>query len=155
MTTRKFANLLIASAPLLCAGCVAPNEIITSHYATRSHAEEDGALARGWLPEKMPASAANIIEVHSIDSNEMWIRFSYAGEDSKFFVRSCVRSRSMSFPDSRRTKQSAPWWPQDLSGDAPHEFYACNAMRHAGNEISAGVVVLPIQREIYYWVRNR
>lgn len=103
----------------------------------------------------MPASAANITEAHNIDSSEMWIRFSYTGEDSELFVRSCGRSKSTIFPDSKRTKQSAPWWPHDLSGDAPYDFYACDAMRHAGNEISAGVIVLPIQREIYYWVRNR
>ncbi|HIE1097604.1 hypothetical protein [Stenotrophomonas maltophilia] len=162
MTPHGLARVVFASASLLFASCAVPDGVVSDQYETRLEAEEKGAFARGWLPEEMPASAADIREVHNVDSNEMWIGFSYSGSDERAFLKGCTPTSTFGFPDSRRTRRNAPWWPDDLLSDAPHpdgagghEVYACEAMRHAGNALPAGAVVLLARRKIYYWVSKR
>ncbi len=41
---------------------------------------ESGYLQNGWIPEYLPKDITNIVEVHNIDSNEVWIESDFTGK---------------------------------------------------------------------------
>ena len=57
-------------------GCVGPfREDFESHYANAAAARQDGAFARGWLPDIVPDGATDIWELHNVASNRTWACF--------------------------------------------------------------------------------
>lgn len=51
-------------------------EVIVSEYANYKHARTEKAVGKSkWLPSWLPESATNIREVHSIDTNQVWLEF--------------------------------------------------------------------------------
>jgi hypothetical protein len=69
---------LVVLALLLIAGCTDRYE---ASFATYADAKSRGALERGgWLPDFLPESATEIREEHDIDSNELWVTFSFGRE---------------------------------------------------------------------------
>jgi hypothetical protein len=55
----------------MCAGCIGPfSEMIESKYADRIAANPD--ILRGWIPNILPADAADIVVVYDIDINYAW-----------------------------------------------------------------------------------
>ena len=48
-----------------------------------------GRRQRGWLPAWLPKTATRIHESHNLDTNEIWLMFSYSPRD-KFFKKDCI-----------------------------------------------------------------
>lgn len=74
---------LCASVPLFVAACF---ETVTQSYATHAEAAADSAIARGWIPAFVPATATEIKEAHDIDTNERWLRFRIPAGDTAFLA---------------------------------------------------------------------
>lgn len=149
----------VALASLGCSKLAGFSEISSGTYATHSEAVERKAFESGWLPEEMPKSAKQIVETHSIDSGEMWVRFSSDGADISRFTDECSNGPGYGLPDRRRTKRDASWWPVELTegGDektlGQWDLYSCPGMRHAKTVFPAGVAVDRPGRTVWYWVK--
>ncbi len=141
-----------------CSELFGPNETVSRAYGDYIYASKEGALESGWLPRKIPVSSHEIIESHNVDSNEMWIRFNYRNEGASGFTDECEVRSSPSFPNARRTRRNAPWWPERLMQGKEDEvlvgytFYWCPRMIHASTELPAQVAVDHSDRVIWYWV---
>jgi hypothetical protein len=80
-----------------------------SHYASFSEARNAGALAEGgWLPDLLPKSATDITEQHNIDTNAMWLAFTFSGAPFSSTPKGCVLAKAPPQHDG------APrWWRRD------------------------------------------
>ena len=92
-------------------------EIQVTEYKSIAEATADGAIARGWLPEWVPASATNIREVHDLDTNAQWISFNAISEDLSGMIKPFPE---LPYVEARRTALLRPWlvggdWPPELS----------------------------------------
>jgi hypothetical protein len=71
---RRFRAILIGIGTglggVLIAAC---NEAQTYAYETLDDARRDGAIERGWVPAYIPNSARQLLEFHSVDSDESWL----------------------------------------------------------------------------------
>jgi hypothetical protein len=101
-----------------------------SAYATLAEARAAGALARGWVPEYLPASAREIRERHNVDTNEVWGRFEFDANDRAPTARACrsIDVGQLNLPGAE-TRGTA-WWAEmlrtDPSAAAEHfELHAC------------------------------
>ena len=92
-------------------------EIQIAEYESIAEASADGAIARGWLPVWVPASATNIREVHDLDTNAQWISFNAIAEDLNEMIKPF---QELPYVEARRTALRRPWlvggeWPPELS----------------------------------------
>lgn len=141
-----------------CSGVFGPVDVLHSRYANAQEAIEAGAIARGWLPSQLPASSVDIVEVHNIDTNEIWFKFGTDERDASLFVAGCERDAKARLPNRRRTRNAAPWWPDELlegrrSSDPAWDIYLCSRMTHAGVASQALVAVSPSRRSVLYWMK--
>jgi hypothetical protein len=108
--------LVILGFPLSRLGCELV-EFRQARYDTYSAAVAAGAGERGWLPSFVPASAVEIHELHSLDTNAQWLRFTVPASE----VERMTSSMSMlSLEEARRTGVNRPWrvgggWPAELN----------------------------------------
>lgn len=159
----KLLRSLIAVLALTSTGCselLGLDEISTERYATHSEAVERKAFENGWLPQEMPKSARQIMEVHNIDTGEMWVGFTSDGPAISRFIGECTTSPRYALPDRRRTERVASWWPGGLTERSDEEaqrqwnLYSCPEMHHARTVFSAGVAVDPLSHAVWYWVKK-
>lgn len=158
---KLFNFLAVSILSLGVAGCSefsGHNDVISKTYGTYSEASNNEAFELGWLPRQMPLSARNIIEVHSVDSGELWLRFEYKDEDIVGLLEGCAARPTPHFPDRRRTLRSAPWWPDYLVREyegrvsAGLSVFSCPKMSHASSEYAAGIAVSRSTRTVWYWI---
>lgn len=150
--------LLLMSLLTGCAELSGDGDITSSTYASFQEASEKGVFESGWLPRALPRSATNIVEVHNIDSSEMWITFRYANNDIQDLTKECVTGRKVQFPNTKRTKRDVAWWPTKLIAGSDEQsrkqwvILSCPNMRHAESVLTANVAVDPISRKVWYWM---
>lgn len=158
MSQKSALALLFASS--LLSGCDSldgKNDWISSEYSTMQEAVDAGALRNGWIPSDMPASAHSIVEVHSVDSNEIWLKFQYEGQGIERLRDKCTEDPEVALPDAKRTRLNVPWWPQGLSpGDealsGEFVFFSCHGVKHAESLLSSGMALDQSEGLVYYWI---
>ncbi len=97
--------LLVAA---LSGGC---SDEYESRYASKAEAVRDGAIARGWIPDILPADALDIREVHNIDTNRTWCCFTSPGGVEQVRKRlQEVGAKQDAGPRSPEGRSPA-WWP--------------------------------------------
>ena len=69
-------------ALFLLAGC----DVVTSEYPTRADAEAKSLFARGWLPDFLPVSTANIVTHNNLDINTSWGEFRFEPSELDAFL---------------------------------------------------------------------
>lgn len=112
------ATILVSGAVVAAYAVLVHTENVVSTYPTYSDAIRDGAHDRGWLPPFVPPSAFAIREVHDLDTNRQWIRFSVPADDM-------AALRGVGAPITlaeartrhRRPKRWRGTWPPELAGD--------------------------------------
>jgi hypothetical protein len=92
-------------------------ELPVEEYSTLGEARAEGALARGWLPSFLPASARSIREVHSLDNEARWLSFSAAPAELRAFAATL---NILPYRDAVANAGDRPWrvrgdWPPELS----------------------------------------
>jgi len=149
--------LLAVSALSRCSdGEVKPRN---EHYATRKQAEAAGTFGRGWLPQSLPASAYNIRVSYYVDTNEVWMRFQYVGNDLLTFLDQCNVVDDPDFPKFGRTQKLARWWPKALTASGRKEqladirVYHCAKMQHGDGKVDSHVAVSQSQLTVWYWLQ--
>lgn len=77
----NLAYFLLAPPALLAGGC---NRLETaeSSFPDLQAAVHAGAVERGWVPSFLAPSTKEIVERHDLDTNEVWLRYSFAGGKS-------------------------------------------------------------------------
>ncbi len=111
--------LLLLTITALFAAC---NRSETQEHAYKDYhaliaAEE---MDRGWAPEFLPASAANIHLKYNLDDNAILMAFDFAPEDATSLTKACAAVHRVLPP-----KLTADWWPDDLPTDAAASFHQC------------------------------
>ncbi len=92
----------------LTGGC---SDEYESRYSNTAEAVRDGAIARGWIPDILPADALDIREMHDIDTNKTWCCFTTPGGVAQ------VRSRLQEVGAKQELGPWSPkgrtpaWWP--------------------------------------------
>ena len=61
---------------LLC-GC---SEKMKSEFKTYQDVVAADAITKGWVPSNFPKNTYDIIEVHDLDTNKVWIECKYSGD---------------------------------------------------------------------------
>jgi hypothetical protein len=89
--------------------CVGEDRV--ERYASLDAARADGAIQRGWIPDFVPPSAANIVEKHNIDTNETWGRFEFAASDAESFASSLTEASVPVASCPRDAREE--WWPHE------------------------------------------
>ena len=80
-------------------GWMYDREDMVRSYETYSGAVQDRAIERGWIPAYIPATAQDIVEVHNIDTNRQWIRFTVPESNAREMV---LTLRPVDAPESAR-----------------------------------------------------
>lgn len=126
MFQRPGPSLVLAVAVSLAVGACAETRDAT--YATFADAQSTGAVARGWVPAWLPASATNIREVHNIDTNHFMLGFSVPKGTEAPLPGGCaqVGPRTPAKPPFQRD-----WWPADVPASAlathRHSLFKCDS----------------------------
>ncbi|MEK6712968.1 MAG: hypothetical protein AABY41_02085 [Nitrospirota bacterium] len=102
-----------------------------------------------WIPEFLPPSSKNIHERHNIDTNEVWLFFSFNYlSDIEDLEKSCKR---VAFHNIVFPRYPGVWWPKTLSRraedtqnpDRNYEYYRCK---------DDGVIAIDSKKgDVFYW----
>ena len=155
-TNVRGVTFVVALITVLVSSCDR-SDILQSNYSTYEAAVQDGAIARGWIPEFLPCSAEQIREIHNIDMNETWLSFDFAEGDRATLTAACasITAVAVSFPRNRSTKNYVPWWPQQLRGQAPvadagFTFYRCEE-KNLSNRFQAYLALERARSKAWFW----
>src|SRR5262245_9940055 len=152
------AALLVALAPGL--SCSVPDTRPEAHYASLAAAAADGAVARGWVPETLPPDATDIWEMHDLDTEEVWIRFTGGSGALAELARSCDAVSPLEVAWPRGTRRLS-WWPHEMSQAvsrpaSPWSFFRCPSPdRYPGQRytLPTFLAIAGDQPFAWYWRR--
>lgn len=127
----KLQTISLLTVALLLLGCERL-DTIESTYQNFEAAVKAKAIGNGrWIPGFLPPSAADIREIHNLDTNEVWLFFRSSPSDLPTVVSTCkkVAEREVVYP----RKSPGSWWPQMLTKghtsspktNNTYDFYQC------------------------------
>ena len=142
MIALKVGGLAVVSI-IVCTACGERQEV---SYANLVSAERAGAIHAGWIPDWLPKSAADLREVHNLNTNQSMLSFRYDPGDRLTVPTTCSHlSGSSEIPP---VPFNVSWWPNDVpprmrfATPRPIAFFSCEGGR-------AFLAVLP--GEAHYW----
>lgn len=149
----------IALVAVLLLDCGVPG-MEESHYPTLALAIADGAVAQGWVPDLLPADATDIWETHDLDTEEVWLRFTFARDALPGLLRVCAEVDALHVAYARATRRLS-WWPEELQRAAaapttPFHFFRCPAPdRYPGQSYTVPTFLALTDRDrtAWYWRR--
>ena len=128
--------VLLCVALISFAGC---SERELSVYSTIGDARQDGALARGWLPDYIPESATNIREFHFVDSSESWTSFECPDE--------CMRALNTA---AKPVDLAPPPRPRDTRIPWPDHNESLTVRAHHNSDV---ILIDDTNAHAYVWRR--
>ena len=127
----RFACVLLA-ATLLSSCCGREAHDFDFKYRDRAHAEAEGTISRGWIPENLPLSARNVLDTHYPESNEGCFNFDFDVKDQPEFLTqmTVIAFEQVPFPGFCLMKRPA-WWPESLirSNNQARRDYSFHSFR--------------------------
>src|SRR5215208_5791503 len=135
----------------LCAAC---GEIQSATYATYADAIAAGAQRRGWLPPFIPATAADIREVHDLDTNQQWLRFRVPVGDTSVGIGAIRISIDEAASRGDKPPRAMDDWlpelrkPAIITRRSGIQAYRHVHLRHLGAQCAA---VVPADGLAYAW----
>jgi hypothetical protein len=145
-----FAAVLLGA---LAASC---GETTDSYYSSLGAARSEGALARGWLPAFLPASAVAIHERHDGDWSATLLAFRFDPADPFLASAPCLAvSEAEIVPPPRLGR--TPWWPRALLGARRGGFrlFRCRDARPPAPPREAWLAVDVARGECFFWRTSR
>jgi hypothetical protein len=120
-------------------------------FATLSEASAKGALGEGaWLPKFLPPSSSDITVRFNIDTNEVWVAFSWDGVNRGELAKQCHNAVAS---DILLPERSPSWWPVELTQTAPRSAASMGTELHTCSD--GGFAALqPAAKRAYYWHRG-
>ena len=156
----RLAPTLLVVALCLSPACHVPDTRPESHYPTFAAAVADGAVARGWVPDMLPADATDIREMHDLDTEEVWIRFTSGAAALGDMARACAEVGALEVAWPRGTRRLS-WWPHDMpqavsSPASRWRFFRCPSPdRYPGQRytLPTFLALAGGERHAWYWRR--
>lgn len=103
------------------------SETIHSHYGTYEELVSiPNIFEVGWIPRWLPSSATNIYEAHNIDTNEVWMAFSFTKSDDFFSNCQNISVKKSNFFSTEQVKRSPAFMNEMLKKDNELKFYKCD-----------------------------
>lgn len=113
-------SVLIAIS-VLCATLSSPflgcRESHQSFYPTLAAAMKAGEIARGWLPDFMPASTHDIHIAYDPSSPMTWCAFQFSPDDSQGLRSRLVSPKALPARVRNIKGSGWQWWPDFLNGN--------------------------------------
>ena len=147
------ASILLLSLALT-PGCqwYAELHITEGQYKTYEEVVADGGIQYGWVPGWLPMSSKDIVILANIDTNEMWMKFTYDADELRSVGETCmtIPPQEVEFPRTV-VKPRIPWWSNALETRMREEglFYACT--RKIGNNSESVGTLAMMAGDGYYW----
>lgn len=134
-------------------GCAGMNSQ-TYSFATLEEARQAGAIARGWVPEGLPASSHDIRVAHVPETSQHWgiINFPHAEEGA---LKALLQPGEVSLTGEHCDMPGRiEWWPVVLRGELEGDRLAATGIR--GYRTTTGNRLFAVnwrQGRAYYWER--
>jgi hypothetical protein len=141
----------MAVAAVILPGCAGINSQ-TYSFATLDEARRAGAIARGWLPEGLPASSHDIRVAQVPNTSQHWgiINFPRAEEGS---LKALLQAGEVSLTGEHCDMPGRiEWWPIVLRGELDGDRLAATGIR--GYRAKSGQLLFAVnwnQGRAYYW----
>jgi hypothetical protein len=120
------------------------NERPEVFYGDAAAARQDGAVARGWIPDWLPKGAHDIHELHDIDTNRSLLAFSFDPTSGPVLTPTCVEIQR---EELKPVPFTASWWPNDVPPSPfvthRHAYYKC--------QDGAYLAVSDKDGQLYHW----
>ncbi|MDR0587978.1 MAG: hypothetical protein LBG61_03260 [Burkholderiales bacterium] len=110
--------------------------------------KDSGIMERGWVPLFISPSVTNIHERHNIDTNEVWIKYSYSPSKPSFEMNSCLKIDSSQVVYTKNEPNR--WWPRELNTEGSKEGTKCSFLFYQCSEREF-IAECPGQALAYYW----
>ncbi len=141
----------VAAVALGIAGACAGINSQTNSFATLEEARQAGAMAKGWIPEGLPAGSHDIREAHLPGTARRWgiINFPQSEADT---LRALLQDE-MSLQGQRcDMPKRIEWWPIEMRGELNGDRLAATGIR--GYRAKTGDLIFAVnwnQGRAYYW----
>ena len=112
----KISVLVIVSMFIVfCHGC---SERVEVFYPSFDEIIQKGEVARGWIPEFLPTSSADIFLFHYIDAPVTWCAFKFSNDALENFRDNLGVEIYVLPHDIKQIKHpKLSWWPEFLSNN--------------------------------------
>ena len=149
---KELKLIFLCMMAIVLAAC---SERFTEYYPKYEDAEKDGAFKRGWIPEIVPKTAIEIHEQHDLDTNEVWIRFTFPSSRRDQLTSGLKRLANDEIVKVRvRQPSNVDWWFEGLIQQAPANDNALNADIYTVKCHENRAAYLALDRtsqQVYYW----
>jgi hypothetical protein len=145
-------KLLLWVIGFLIVGC---SERLTVYYPKYEDAVKDGAIKRGWIPGLVPATATEIHEQHTLDTDDVWVRFAIPTSEKNRLTAGLKR---LSDTEIQKVKVRWPsrtnWWFEGLIQQSPANDNALYAEIYIVQcrEKKLGYIAFDLSSQsVFYW----
>jgi hypothetical protein len=140
----------VAAVALGITACAGINSQ-TNSFATLDEARQAGAIAKGWIPEGLPAGTHDIREAHLPGTERRWgiINFPQSDADT---LRALLRDELSLQGQRCKMPKRIEWWPIEMRGELNADRLAATGIR--GYRAKAGGLLFAVnwkQGRAYYW----
>ncbi len=115
---KNSVNILI----LLLFSISACSEIVDSEYSTLDMARKKNAIRTGLIPDWLPDTSRQLIVALDVGTGEKILTFQYKTAEGWNPMELCKQIEPLESPKPHISRE---WWPENISANATHTFYAC------------------------------
>jgi hypothetical protein len=149
----RVASSVTAAALCFTAACAGINSQ-TNSFATLDEARQAGAMAKGWIPEGLPAGSHDIREAHLPGTPQRWgiVNFPQSEAD---ILRGLLQDELSLQGQRCDMPKRIEWWPIEMRGELNAERLAATGIR--GYRAKAGDLIFAVnwnQGRAYYWAAS-
>jgi hypothetical protein len=150
MTCRS-ALFAIGISLVFIAAC-SDARVVTSAYATRAEAEQEGAIAGGSVPAGLPGGAYELRAAHDPRTGKKWGLFNFQAADAEA-LRAMLQPGDATLRNvSCDIPARIEWWPRILRGTIDLEQATTAGLKgHRAKEGGLVMFVNWAQGRGYYW----
>lgn len=127
-------------------------EVVTASYANLAEARQAGAIAKGRVPEGLPAGATDIREAFNVDTNDRWGLFNFPVSEAPALQTLLEPSELSLTGEHCNPPRRIEWWPILLRGSLDADRIAAAGLKAYRSRDGALIFVLNwSQGRAYYW----
>ena len=94
---------------IVLTACSVLSDVRSNTYENYEAVVAAGEIERGWVPEFLPQSSANIYVKYKVDANVSILAFNFAADDLEMLTQACTPTEEVPEPPLNEK-----WWSDDL-----------------------------------------